>query len=124
MNLPNRFEQGDGGGGGEVEAAFARGLGNADDAAGMVGEEGIGDAGGFVAEDQPVAVGEPGLPEGRLALGGKEPEGRDIAAEGIEESVGIVVNGQSKPGPVVQRAAAEIFVVEDEAERADEVKLG
>jgi len=85
LNSYWRFEERDGGGGGEVEASFARGLGNADDAGGMGGEDGIGDAGGFAAEDQPVAVGEPGLPERRFALGGKEPEWRGVAAEEIEE---------------------------------------
>jgi hypothetical protein len=58
MNLPERFKKRDRGGGGKVQAAFFRNLGNADEMPGVLGADGFWDSRGFGAEDEPVVFGE------------------------------------------------------------------
>ena len=124
MNLTERFKKSDGSGRGEIEAAFFGNLGDSDDETGMRREEFFGNARGFGAEDEPVAVGEGRLPERAIALAGEEPDLAGDLLRKFKESGGVVVNGEAQSGPVVHGAAAEISVAEDEAEGADEVEFG
>jgi hypothetical protein len=124
LDLAKRFVEDNCGGGGEVEAAFFGYLGDADDSVGVGVLDFGGDAGGFAAEDQPVACREFCLPEGAVAFGGEEPDWGAFLLGEIEEGFGIVVNGEAQARPIVHGAATEISVAEDEAEGADEVEFG
>jgi hypothetical protein len=50
-----------------------------------------------------------------------EPE---VLAVESKKVFGVVVDGEAKAGPIVHGAAAEVFVAEDESQRADEMELG
>ena len=123
LNLSERLKEGDGGGGGKIEAALIRPLRDADHAIGMGGQNLGGDAGGFAAEDEPVGFGEARLPERLGALTGEEPDWAGIFSREIEERCGIIVNGQAQARPIIHGAAAEILVVEHEPQGPDQMKF-
>src|SRR5258708_30140299 len=72
-NLPQRLIQPHARGGGEVQAAFAGDLGDAEATVGGAGGPGGGEAVRFAAEDQAVAVFEVGVPVGAFGFAGEEP---------------------------------------------------
>src|SRR5688572_8552826 len=68
--LSQGLVEGDAGAGGEVQAALVGGLGDAEGAVGVGGEEGVGEAVGFAAEDEAVVGGKFRIPEAARGFGG------------------------------------------------------
>src|SRR5262249_5503190 len=86
---PQRFVEHDAGGGGEIETALVGRLGNANAPARVAVMDGLWQAGGFVAEDEPVAVVKIGSPEGCFGFARQQPD--TIGADGVGKGVDVVV---------------------------------
>jgi hypothetical protein len=115
------FVEGDAGGGGEVQAAGGFAHGDSEALAGVLGEEGFGEAFGFAAEDEAIAVAVVGFPEGAGGFGGEEPESGPLPHPALKFGPGVP-DADVAFVPVVHARAAEGFFVEGEAEGSDEVE--
>lgn len=105
------FVEDDGDGGGEVERAGGVRLhGDAQGPVGLRVEEGFGEATGLRAENEEVAVGEIGVPEGFFRLGAQKPTaGCGVGGEKLVEGVPEL---EVDVFPVIESGAADGFFVE------------
>lgn len=124
LKLAECFVTGDGDGAGEVEGAERFRMEAGDGEAVWVTDclmEPIGATMALVAEEEAIAREEGSVPEGAFGVGGKEPEpagGGGVLLEGLKRRMDM----ELKLLPVIHSGAAEVFVVEGEAEGFDEVE--
>src|SRR4051812_11906935 len=93
----------DAGRSGEIETAFTGSLRNAQRPFGVTRDDVGTNAGGFVSEDQPVAITNVRIPQRSLRFAGEEPE--TIIADRVKERSYIVMNGKLQARPVVHGTA-------------------
>jgi hypothetical protein len=86
----------------------------------MGGDQGLGQSSGFTAADQKVTGLEGDVPVGGFSLGGEKPSA--FGGRRGEEIVEGVPKLNLDVFPVVEPSAADLFVIEREAERFDEME--
>lgn len=105
------FKESDADRGGEIETAGGREHGNAEAVVRILAKEGFGEAFGFAAENQEVAVLEIGVPKGVGGFGGEHP-GTGPLPYPVEKMAPGIPDVDVALVPVVHARAAEGFFIE------------